>query len=323
MRADLRFIAGFSVLLLAGCTPEPAPEAWQCETPGDATAAADLTLTAKDAIVEPMAGSSFLAWTYEGDVPGPVLRVPLGEKRRIKLVNRSPRPESLHFHGVEYAVGDDGSTESGGMVNPGCAHVYTITAKAPGAWPFHSHRDSRTEMARGLYGAVIVPDPDEKPADHEFVVFLGQLGIEGGHGASEEGESEEEEGAPSFFMTINGRAHGGAEVIEWRDGGYAVTTGTMATARVGQRVRFRAFNVSPDDMHTFHLHGHRWCDRGGAMKDDGTCPAGTLPTDNVLLAPAQGASLEFVEDNPGTWMYHCHIVDHVNDGMHAFYKAEK
>lgn len=320
----MRALCGWIAILVAGCTSEPAPEKWECETPADATATADLTLTVKDAVVSPVAGSAFLAWTYDGDVPGPVLRLPLGAKRTVKLVNRSPRPASLHFHGVEYAVGDDGSADSGGVVNPGCAHVYTITAKVPGVWPFHSHRDSRTEMARGLYGAVIVPAPGEKQADHEFVAFLGQLGIEGeGHGG-EEGDSEEEgSAAPSFFMTINGRAYGGAEVIEWKQDRYAISTGTVATARVGQRVRFRALNVSPDDMHTFHLHGHRWCDRDGVMQDDGTCPAGTLPTDNVLLAPAQGASLEFVEDNPGTWMYHCHIVDHVNDGMHAFYKADQ
>jgi FtsP/CotA-like multicopper oxidase with cupredoxin domain len=53
----------------------------------------------------------------------------------------------------------------------------------------------------------------------------------------------------------------------------------------------------------------------------GTCPAGSLPSDNVDLLPAQGTSFEFVEDNAGSWMLHCHIVDHVVDGMFAFYEV--
>jgi hypothetical protein len=65
----------------------------------------------------------------------------------------------------------------------------------------------------------------------------------------------------------------------------------------------------------------RWCD-GGVPEVDGRCPAGTRPADNVDLLPASGGSIEFVEDNPGSWIYHCHVVDHVVDGMFAFYDAE-
>ncbi len=317
-------VIGASTVVL-GCVSDSPRTKLECSTPADAAAVADVTITAKDAMIESV---GFYAWTYDGDVPGPVIRMNLGETKTVKLVNESPRPASLHFHGVTYSAIDDGSPEHlESMVNPGCAHVYTITASEPGVWPYHSHRDPRTEMARGLHGAVVVPFPGEAPADHEYVVFMGQLGLEesGGSAEAEEGGG----GAPPFFMTINGRPYGDAEVVELQGDSscssqdaapcYSVTSGAKAEARVGQRVRWRVLNVSPDDPHTFHLHGHRWCDRGGVMDPSGNCPTGSLPVDNVAILPAQGISFELVEDNPGEWMYHCHIVDHVNDGMFAFY----
>lgn len=313
-------------LLAGGCTSPPPSQPVACATPADADAAADVVITARDALLEPAPGVDFIAWTYDGDVPGPVLRMSVGDQRRVKLVNASPRATSLHFHGVAYANEDDGSLEHpASVVQPGCVHVYTITARVPGVFPYHSHTaadDVRLEVARGQYGAVVVADANEPPATHEFVVFLAAMGIEaaatpGGAG----GEAGEAAGSPSFFQVINGRPNGAARLIEWDGSRYFASDGANATAKVGDRVRWRLLDLAPDDVHTFHLHGHRWCDRDGVAAPDGSCPAGTLPTDNVALAPAQGTTIEFVEDNPGQWMYHCHILDHVNDGMYAFYDA--
>ena len=322
-------LAGLLVVGGVGCIEQvPAEAPLVCTTPADLAASADVEIGAQDAVLN-IDGARFHAWTYGGDVPGPVLRMDVGDTRTIKLVNDSPRPASLHFHGVSYSASDDGSPEHPeSIVNPGCAHIYTVTATEPGVWPFHSHLDPRTEMAQGLVGAIVVPDPAELPADHEYVVFLGQLGLEGeGEEEGEGGEEEEESGGPAgipqpFFMVVNGRPNGDALVIEWDGLAYSMTSGVDAQAQVGDRVRWRVLSVSPDDMHTFHLHGHRWCDRGGVMDVFGNCPAGTLPADNVGLFPAQGISLEYVEDAPGDWMYHCHIVDHVVDGMWAMYHVD-
>jgi FtsP/CotA-like multicopper oxidase with cupredoxin domain len=293
-----------------------------CSTPNDLAVVANVTITAQDADIEASPGVSFKAWTYNGDVPGPVLRMSMGETLKVKLVNNSPRPASLHFHGVAYSIDDDGSSTNS-IVNPGCAHIYTITAVATGVWPFHSHIDPRKEIAQGLYGAVIVPPPGEVPADHEYVVFLGQLGMEAeGEEEEEAEEAEGGEGGEGFFMTINGRANGMAEVIELAGNQYVAKSNAMAEAKVGERVRWRVLNMSPDDLHTFHLHGHRWCEEGALIQPDGTCPNGQPATDNPDLFPAQGITFEYIEDAPGEWMYHCHIIDHVIDGMFAMYRVE-
>lgn len=301
------------IFALTGCEsapPEEPPHA--CTTPTDDSAAADVTITAKDATLDVGDGKHFDAWTYDGDVPGPVLHMNVGETKRVKLVNHSPRAASLHFHGVTYAASDDGTPDhEESVVYPNCAHVYTIKAEAPGAWPYHSHVDSREEMAHGQYGAVIVSAPNEVHADEEYVAFMGQLGIE---------DASSEEGAEApFFMTINGRPNGHATVIR-RDGErYVMTSAGNASAALGEHVRWRVLDVSPDDPHTFHVHGHRWCDRGGLPDPSGMCPNGGLYADNVALLPAQGVTVEWMEASLGEWMVHCHILDHVGDGMFAFY----
>ncbi len=333
-----RPLIALCTLYVAACTSAPEREAPTCGTPGDVAAAADITVTSRDALVEAR-GTDFAAWTFDGDVPGPVWRIPLGETRRIKLVNQSPRATSLHFHGLSYAASDDGSPEQPtSMVEPGCAHVYTMRAVAPGVWPYHSHRESRTELAFGLYGAVVVPAPGEPAVDHEFVALLGQLGLEGeakaaggeegeaeGHSHKPTGRADDDEGGgeAAFFMTINGRPGEDAKVIELAGEQYVASSekAAVATAKVGQRVRWRVANVSPDDAHTFHIHGHRWCETG-VPDAQGGCLGNRPVIDNPSLLPSQGITVEYVEDAPGTWMYHCHVIDHVNDGMYAFYKVE-
>jgi FtsP/CotA-like multicopper oxidase with cupredoxin domain len=309
----------------AGCTSPPPSDAVMCAT-DDLAAPADVTIHARDAVIEPMAGDDFIAWTYDGDVPGPILRMNLGDTRRIKLVNDSPRATSLHFHGVFYSNADDGSEDQPeSVVQPGCAHVYTLTATQPGVWPYHGHVDARTSMARGQIGAVIVPDPAELPAAHDFVILLHSLGIEGQAAATGSGDGDPGEGGGngprSFFQVINGRPYGAAEVIELdaNTGRYVATQGTKASARLNERVRFRVANLSPDDVHTFHIHGHRWCANGGSLSGGTTCPGNTPAQDNLTLGPSIGTTVEFVEDNPGEWMLHCHVQDHVNDGMIAYY----
>jgi FtsP/CotA-like multicopper oxidase with cupredoxin domain len=74
--------------------------------------------------------------------------------------------------------------------------------------------------------------------------------------------------------------------------------------------------MSADDPHTFHVHGHRWCDNGLAG-DDGLCTGDGQFEDNTDLLPAQGFTAEYVEDQPGDWMVHCHVEDHMVDGMWA------
>ena len=79
-----------------------------------------------------------------------------------------------------------------------------------------------------------------------------------------------------------------------------------AGASVGQRVAFHVYGVD-NFFHTFHLHGHRWSEPDGRI------------VDNKTFGPADSFRFEFVEDNPGRWFYHCHVFQHLHQGMNGWY----
>jgi FtsP/CotA-like multicopper oxidase with cupredoxin domain len=100
-------------------------------------------------------------------------------------------------------------------------------------------------------------------------------------------------GLDNQFSCINGRA-------------YAGNTPTLR-AKVGETVAWHVFALD-DDFHAFHLHGHRWVD-----------PDGGRVIDNETLGPGDVISLQYVEDNPGRWFYHCHVFSHLHMGMNGWY----
>ena len=296
----------------------PQPGSYVCNTPGDADLPADVTMESRFASMSPDGVNRMGVLTFDGSVPGPVLRMKVGQTLRVKLVNRLDAPIGLHFLGLSYPVEDDGtSLYPYSVVNSGCAHIYSVTAKAAGVFPFVDHLRPSKTLPLGLYGAVVVSASDDPPVDREFVIFLGELGIESamGHEAEEE---EESGGGRRFFMTFNGRSHESPLTV------VRTTTNFMRTeswpqSKVGERIRMRLVNVSPNAIHSFGLHGYNFCDRGGVLDDSGVCPRGGLPRNIVNLTPLEGTTVDVRTDNPGRWMYHCHILEHVEEGMMGYF----
>ena len=97
------------------------------------------------------------------------------------------------------------------------------------------------------------------------------------------------------FQCLNGRA-------------YAGNTPTLRS-RVGQDVEIHAFGMD-SNFHTFHIHGHRWKDPAGAF------------VDNPAMGPNESVTARFVEDNPGRWLYHCHVFTHQDTGMTGWYVVD-
>ena len=288
----------------------------ECETPEDAAAPADQTIEARYATVKPDGVNAMNVITFGGTVPGPVLTLDVGQTRRYKLTNRTDVPIGLHFLGLSYDVKDDGTPlYPKSIVYPGCSHVYTMTAKTPGIFPFVDHLNPTKTMPAGMHGAVVVRAPDETPADREYLYFLGELGKE------TEGEEEEEEeggGARSFFMTMNGRTEAAPLAIERRGGEFVGWEG-FSESQVGNKVRIRLQNVSPSTYHSFGMHGYNFCDRGGMVDASGGCPNQGRPVNILSLSPLEGTTIEVLTNNPGNWMIHCHILDHVAEGMMSYF----
>jgi len=220
------------------------------------------------------------------EIPGPLLECSVGETLVVNFQNTLDVPVTMHPHGIHYPESMDGAykgrfTTPGGFVQRGKTFQYVWEARegTEGAWLYHDHGPmDPLPLFKGLFGPLIVRKAGVAKPDHEFFVAMHSF-------------QPVATGLERPFYCLNGRS-------------YAGSTPTLR-ASVGGRVAFHVYALD-DDFHTFHLHGHRWMDRGRLV-------------DNVTIGPAESFTAEFVEDNPGRWFYHCHVFTHLHQGMTGWY----
>lgn len=266
-----------------------------------ATKKFELTISEFDWEVGP--GAIYQAIGYNKRVPGPVLEVTAGDRVEITLINETKEPHSAHTHIVEFDTNSDGV--KGGVAPPGGRVTVVWNASFAGTFPYHDHAGgSEGEsggLTAGLVGALVVHPPDDKPDVFNAVVLMDMdlnryksiPGTADDAGVITDGEFR---GGHGFMHTLNGRAY-----EEWVP---------PFTAKVGQKVRWGVVSIGRE-FHTFHVHGHRWIGNDGVM------------TDNINLGPGTFSTFEWIEDNPGTWMVHCHVPDHMEGGMIGHYEVSK
>lgn len=251
--------------------------------------------------------SVFRAFTYQemttgfaapkggAAIPGPLISARAGDLIKVHFRNaiseRFAQAVTMHPHGVHYNPEYDGTflgdfTRLGGFVGPGEEFTYLWEARADsvGVWPYHDHGPNHTlNSFRGLFGAIVVHPRDAKLPDVEHVLFFHQL-------------TPPVTGLKRAYQGVNGRA-------------FAGNTPTIR-ARVGQDVAVHVIGMD-NNFHDFHIHGHRW-------RKDGDGPL----VDTQTMGPNEGITARWVEDNPGRWLYHCHVFSHQDNGMAGFYIAE-
>jgi len=227
-------------------------------------------------------------------IPGPTLEAEVGDVLRVHFRNADRKffqAVTMHPHGVRYNPEYDGAyygdfTRDGGFIGPGEEFTYTweATKDSVGAWPYHDHGPNHVlNLTRGLYGSIIIRPKGARKPDREYFLHLGSV-------------FPSVSGLDSMIHTVNGRA-------------YAGNTPTLR-AKVGEKVAIHVFGMN-NDFHTFHMHGHRWPGPGGAS------------TDSPTVGPSETATVKFTEDNPGRYLYHCHVAGHQDAGMSGWYLVEK
>ena len=120
-------------------------------------------IVAKDREIEVAPGVKYAAWTYNGRVPGPTLRAREGERLRIRFINGSSHPHTMHFHGIHRDLSDGIPGIGAGNIEPGGSTVYEFDATPFGLHLYHCHSTPLAEhIAKGLYGVFII-DPEGGP----------------------------------------------------------------------------------------------------------------------------------------------------------------
>ena len=242
-------------------------------------------------------GVSVTAFTYNGTVPGPMIRVTEGDQVRIVVKNELPDPTTIHWHGVEVPNAMDGVPDvTQDPIQPGETFTYEFTAKPAGTFMYHSHFEGDVQVNAGLYAPFIIDSKESEanPPAVDKVLMISESLMRGGQTFAPMPMSGME---PNFF-TINGKAFPSTETI---------------TVPKGERVRLRLIGIG-QFVHPMHLHGVPF----KIVATDGhPVPEGAqLTKDTVSVAPGERYDIEFVASEPGQWMLHCHILHHTtNDNV--------
>jgi manganese oxidase len=235
---------------------------------------------------------TLILWGFNGSAPGPTIQVNQGDRVRIILENRLPEPTSMHWHGFEIPNDVDGGPGvSQSPIKPGERYVYEFTLHQAGTFFYHSHMAMQEMM--GMLGAFIMhPKQSYRPAvDKDFVILLQEYAVLPNNVVPNSMNME------FNWLTMNGKV------------GPAITP---LIVRLGDRVRIRLINLGMDH-HPVHLHGHTFQvtgTEGGRIPESAWYPGNT-----VLVGVAQARDIEFVANNPGNWMLHCHLPHHMMNQM--------
>ncbi len=110
-------------------------------------------------------------WTYDGSVPGPLLRAKRGDRLIVHFENELPEPTTIHWHGLRVPASMDGTEAVQNPVLPGESFTYDFILLDAGTFWYHPHVNSGAQVGYGLYGPIVVDDPDD-PLPHDDVVLV-------------------------------------------------------------------------------------------------------------------------------------------------------
>jgi manganese oxidase len=243
----------------------------------------EYSLTAADRKIDVAEGVAFEAWTYNGTVPGPIIRATEDDLLRVNFSNRSTYPHTIHFHGI-HPSGMDGVFE---IVLPGDSFTYEFPARPYGMQLYHCHVGPiKKHIHKGLYGAFIIDPPKPRPPARELVMVM--------NGYDTDGDGE------NNFYTVNGRAFYYAK--------YPINV------KKGELVRIYLANLTEFDLiNSFHLHGEffRYYPTGSTDHFE--------YTDTVMLCQGERGIIELEFHNTGTFMFHAHQSEFTELGWMGYF----
>lgn len=242
-------------------------------------------LVAKEIDWEVEAGKFVKGWSYNGEIPGPIMKVNVGDKVRIVHTNELAESTTLHLHGVRIPNGMDGVDPfTQDPIQPGGSFTYEFTATEPGIGMYHSHHNAQVQVSNGMAGALLigdwkaiamkaagtrVEDTDGK-AEQEVVMVLNDSGTIG--------------------LSLNGKSF--PATLPYK-------------LKIGETMVVHYFNEGAMS-HPMHLHQPS----GLVVARDGKLLESPFWVDTLSVAPGERWTVVYTAKDPGVWAWHCHILTH-------------
>lgn len=261
-----QFIAVSGSLLLPACaTPPPAP-------PPRVLRAG----VSRQQLVPPEYPQTEV-WSYDGRVPGPLLRAKQGERLRVLLANALPQASTVHWHGIRLPNAMDGVPHlTQKPVVPGGEFLYEFTLPDAGTYWYHPHERSQEQVARGLYGALIVDEPQPPEVDRDETWVLSDWRLD-----------KTATDVADFDSNRFDLSHGGRIGNTVTINGRFTPIGGEFALRSGERIRLRLINAAAARIFRLKFDGHA----AQVIALDGHPVAPHAMGEGVTLGPGMRADL--------------------------------
>jgi nitrite reductase (NO-forming) len=259
-----------------------------------------ITLHATETVIEVAPGVTQELWTFNDQVPGPILRGRVGDIFTITLVNDGKLGHSIDFHASKVAWNDEMRT-----IQPGESLTYQFQAKYAGIFMYHcGTAPALHHIGNGMFGALIVDPPNLPPVDHEYLFVQSELYLG-------------DDGAPGDLTKMQGEAWDAVVFNEY------VNQYQHAPIRVepGQRIRAWVLDAGPSENSAFHIVGTVFdtvYKEGSYLLQPDARQGGSQVLD---LQPAQGGFVEFTFDEAGLYLMVTHKFANVGKGALGVFQA--
>jgi nitrite reductase (NO-forming) len=256
----------------------------------------EITLTVEDKTMEIAPGVPYETWTFNGTVPGPILRVRQGDQVKFTLINKSPMEHSIDFHAAQTAWNVNYQA-----VKPGAQFTFTWTANYPGVFMYHCGTPPViAHIANGMYGAIIVEPTEGLSPAREFALVQGEFYSKLGTAGAYQYDGAKAMADQPDYVVFNGYAN------QYKD--------APLEANPGELIRLWIVNAGPSEFSAFHVIGAIF----DKAYPDGNPKNVEYGRQTVTVPPGGGYMVEFKIPDAGLYPFVTHSFADASKGALGF-----